>query len=221
MYVIDEKIKVNEDHINIDRKTSEGFSNVPVTSISGIRYGFRNRYMLRTKKGFLFFPTVGSLIFDSVFLGLGIYVAYKFSPLPKDISSIFLYPIQTFQHYIRFLPRMINSEMLWGHLFGLLFLGLGIWMLYLSFLPICFNSKEKYFIRGFFLRKKFSYDDMAGIQLISDCGNDAESSIVYEMNIILMNNSRVYVYCETNKNIIRKNALELSKELSVAVSDKI
>lgn len=191
-------------------------------TLNGIRYGYKNRrIIIKGNQNIILIPTIRSLLFDFVFISMGLYVMYKFFPVQFSFDQIIMNPIRTIGHYFFFLPDLIRSEMIWGHLFGLVFLILGIIMLYFSVKPIVFNSQNRTYKKGFLKGNKLSFDEIHAIQLIYNPGNGPDSSSVYDLNLVLKSKTRSYVYCSTDKKSIRKDAEILSKHLSVPIWDFI
>lgn len=191
-------------------------------SISRIRIGYKNRIIRLNKRGSISFkPTVQAMLFPLPFIGLGIYVMSAFSVLNLPWESILIHPISTFLLYFQTLPLLFSKTIFWGHLFGFVFFLLGLYSLYLTFLPINFDLTNRNYTKGFFNRHVTSFNDIHAIQLISDAGNDPDDSVLYEMNLVLENCERLFVFGSTDENLIRADSMQVAKLISVPVWDAI
>jgi hypothetical protein len=189
-------------------------------SISRIHYGFLNRKLLKTKNDSIFFiPSITVLLFFMGFIIMGGYVMWEFSLLRPTIDTIVLYPISTILHYIHFLPKLLSSSKVWGHLFGFVFLLMGLLGLCYSLRPIVFNTDKRLYSKGFLRKEKVSFDDIHAIQIISETGREPEDPIIYELNLVLKNKKRINVFGHPKKKTIFKDAAELSQMLAVPVWD--
>lgn len=182
--------------------------------------GFLNRKLLKTKNDNIFFiPSITVVFFNMGFIIMGGYVMWEFSLLRPTIDTIFLYPISSILHYIHFLPKLLSSSKVWGHLFGFVFLLMGFLGLCYSLRPIVFNTANRLYSKGFLRKEKVSFDDIHAIQIISETGSEPEDPIVYELNLVLKNKKRINVFGHPKKKSIIQDAAELSHVLSVPVWD--
>jgi hypothetical protein len=64
-------------------------------SISQIRFGYKNRKLVKTKAGnIIFIPSTTAMIFPLPFIALGLYVMWKFSVFQPPIENIIHHPYQ-------------------------------------------------------------------------------------------------------------------------------
>ncbi|WP_153307605.1 hypothetical protein [Desulfospira joergensenii] len=189
-------------------------------SITQVHCGFLNRKLLKTKNNSIFFiPSITAVLFHMGLIIMGGYVMWEFSLLRPTIDTIVLYPISTIQNYIHFLPKLLSSSKVWGHLFGYVFFFMGLLGLCYSLRPIVFNTDKRLYSKGFLYTEKVSFDEIHAIQIISEIGREPEDSIIYELNLVLKNKKRINVFGHPEKKTIVKDATELSQILSVPVWD--
>lgn len=188
------------------------------SSISRIHCGFLNRKLMKTKNGSIFLiPSVRAIHFHLGFIIMGGYVMWEFSLLRPTIDTIVFHPISTFMNYIHFLPNLLSSSKVWGHLFGFVFLSMGLLGLCYSFRPIVFNTTNRLYSKGFLRKEKVSFDNIHALQIITTTGGEPEDPIVYELNLVLKNKERIHVFGHPKKKALIKDAADLSQVLSVPV----
>jgi hypothetical protein len=190
------------------------------SSIAWLRVCYRNRKLLKTQNGsILFIPSVAAVLFPMPFIIMGGFLLWKFSLLHPTIDAVVLHPINTIRHYIHLLPRLLSSNMVWGHLFGLVFLLMGLSILFYSLRPIVFNKTNRRYSKGYWSKKAVSFNDIHAIQIITNAGNGPDSPTIYELNLALRNKNRIHVFGHPNQKAIIKDAAELSQILFVPVWD--
>lgn len=188
-------------------------------SIARVHYGFVNRTLLKTKNDSIrFVPSIKVVLFDMGFIIMGGYVMWEFSLLRPPIDAIVFYPISTILSYFYFLPELLSSNKVWGHLFGFVFLLIGLLGLFYSLRPIVFNTANRLYSKGFWRSEKVAFDSIHAIQIISTSGGEPGHR-TYELNLVLKNKTRMHVFGHSKKKTIIKDATELSKMLSVPVWD--
>lgn len=188
-------------------------------SVSGVNTGYLNRKLLRTSNGSIFFvPSILAVLFPLAFILMGSFLIWTFSIFKPSIQSMLFYPASTFQHYVHFFPKIVESGKIWGQLMGLVFFVIGLVHFYFSVRPITFSRVDNTYSKSFWRKKKIPFHEIHAIQIVSDAG-DIDSPVVYEINLVLQNKKRLFVFGHPRKRAVREDAAQLARLLSVAVWD--
>ncbi len=188
--------------------------------ISRIHIGYFNRRPFKTRHESLFFiPSMTAVFFPMMFILMGGYLMWASSLLQPGLEAMIFYPVHTFRHYLHLMPRLLASDRIWVHLFGLVFLLMGLVHLFYSVRPIVFNNTRKVYAKGFWPGHKISFDEIHAVQVISASGSGPDTSSVYEVNLVLKTRKRIHVYGHPGRERIVSDAAELSKMLSIPIWD--
>ena len=152
-------------------------------------------------------------------MAMGCYVMYKFTIKEMSVIHSMFHPVHTVRHAIHALANAGVSDTLWGFLFGSVFFIVGSITLYFDFCPIVFRKQERLFSKGYLRKVCVPFDNIHAIQLISDCGNDAESHMNYELNLVLNSKERINVLSHGKRKAVCHDAECLSRALGVSVWD--
>lgn len=169
---------------------------------------FKTRRLVQDGSNILFKPTVTSILFPLIFIGIGIALPVKTVYDGGNIDPLLL-------------------------LLPLMFCGIGGVFLYSTFIPITFDGREKLFWRGrtdpktaIRQGKKVEYtrfDSIHAVQIISEwvrsSGKNSSSYYSYELNLVLKDGSRVNVIDHGKLSDIRSDAELLGTYLSVPIWD--
>jgi hypothetical protein len=188
-------------------------------SVSGFHIGYRNRKLKKTGNGSVFFqPSIMAVLFPLVFVLMGGYIVWVSSMLKPSIQSVLIYPVSTFQHYVHLFPRIVETGRIWGQLFGLVFFVIGLVYLYFSVRPIKFSRVDNSYSKGFWTTKKIPFHKIHAIQVVWDTG-ETDSPTVYEINLVLKNKERLFVFGHPQEEVVRTDAVELARMLGVPLWD--
>lgn len=188
--------------------------------LSNTYHGFVHRKLLKTGNGnILFIPSMTILLFDMVFIATGLVIMWHTSLVRPPFTVIISHPINTFLQYIYHLPQLLSSNKVWAHLFGSVFLIVGLVALFYSLRPIVFNSLDRVYTKGFRRKLKIPFRDIRAIQVITNSGNDPETRTIYELNLVLRDKSRVHVIGHPKKTLILENGKKVSRMLFIPVWD--
>lgn len=128
--------------------------------------------------------------------------------------------------------EFIRIEMLIFVLFGLVFIGVGAYLVWYGTAPIVFDRYKGCYWKGWKKQDTIQYgsnvknftrlDNIHAIQLLSECCRGSKSSYYsYELNLVLKDGNRINVIDHGNAGKIREDAQTLAKFLGVQVWDAI
>jgi hypothetical protein len=134
--------------------------------------------------------------------------------------------------FIKLSSGLFNAVMIMPLLVGLIFTIVGGCMFYFGTAPVVFDKYKGFFWKGRRSpdeesdRKEIKYfialEDIHSLQLISEyCGSDRSPYYSYELNLVLINGSRINVVDHANLVKLREDAQTLSAFLGKPVWDAI
>jgi hypothetical protein len=191
-------------------------------SIAHVGTFYKNRSLRKTSTGrFIFVPTLLSILFPALFVGIGCWVIYQFTffkYLGFSLMGLLLHPINYIRGYFYMVQQVSEPYMILTALFGLAFALPGVIFLYFAVLPIVFDRHQRVFYKGFSLlgRKQIRIDDIHAIQIVSSL---SDNYVSYELNLVLNNKERVNVIAHPKKEIIKNDAATVAQYLSIPVWD--
>lgn len=160
-----------------------------------------------------FKPTIGARIFSLIFilLGVGIPIGVGYGSIQEGVG-------------------LMQFEMLFVMLFGLIFFGVGSYIFYSYSKPIVFDKISGLYWKGFkqpersvsrkSLKNGVRINDIYALQIIEEyISGDKKNYYSYELNLVLGNGDRVNVIDHGNRQKLRSDADVLSKFLGKPVWD--
>jgi len=160
---------------------------------------------------------------------------FKMSGMAIFFCSIFIFIGSVFTIFNLGINYFLNKDniiafMLPG-LFGLVFIGAGIWMLYRFKRPIVFDFQLGFFWKGTYTSEQIymmqgnkevvALSEIYALQIISERVSGKNQHYSYELNLVLKNYQRVNVVDHGGLNQIRIDAQKLSAYLKVPVWDAV
>lgn len=188
------------------------------SSIARCGFFYKTRKLSKNGTGdIIFYPTLISIIFPSLFMAMGGYIVYRAVLYKIPVINLIYHPINSLLFLFHQIIQSGFSGMLLGFLFGLVFFMVGAVTLIFAIRPVIFNVKERIYYKGFSHKNCINFSNIHAIQLLSDPGNGPESQTNYELNLVLKSKERVNVFSHAKSKDILNDAEQLSQLLSVPV----
>lgn len=174
---------------------------------------FRTHRLLVNAERARFIPTLGYLLFASIFIAAGLFI------ISFNFHGEYMHDAES------------NNTMIIIFLAGAVFAGAGLFILRGALMPRVFNKTLGFYYRGFLkshkdpeysnLKEYCELPEIAAIQLISEYVSSDNSYHSYETNIVLQSGDRMNVVDHGNKRAAIRDAEKLATFLKVPLWKKL